>query len=81
MMTTDEILKEFESVYEKCFEIAGGRNGHDGPTAEEILSMVHMVFSRKDAEFEKKLAVEEVEKQKLDAVYGRGYSSDDYAEE
>jgi hypothetical protein len=83
MMTIDEVLEEFGSVYEKCLKMAvsweEGRQSQ--PTAEELLSMMHMVFSRKDAEFEKKMAVEELEKQKLDAVYGRGYSSDDYAEE
>ena len=43
--------------------------------------MVHMVFARKDAEFERKMAMEMSDNQKMEAVYGRGYSSEDYTGE
>lgn len=75
-MNIEETIKEFEAVYSKCAEIAS-KSGFE-PEIGDLLSMAHMVFSRKDAEFERKMATEMAEAQKMEAVYGRGYSSEDY---
>ena len=74
-----EIMDEFDTVYQKAIELASRVSSGD-PTREDILSIAHMILARKDSEFEKAMAVEMAEKEKLEAVYGRGYSSDDYEE-
>ena len=78
-MSVDEIMDEFERVYLRCVSL-DEKNGGSLPSGE-LLSMVHMVFARKDAEFERKMAMEMSDNQKMEAVYGRGYSSEDYTGE
>ncbi len=78
-MDINEIIAEFRVVYERSLDLARSVSS-DAPTREDVLAIVHMTYLRKDSEFDKKMAVEMNEKQKLDAVYGKGYSSDDYQE-
>tara|TARA_B000000609_G_C24139062_1_gene330098 strand:- start:483 stop:722 length:240 start_codon:yes stop_codon:yes gene_type:complete len=79
-MSIDEVLAEFNLVYERSTSLARSVSSNSEPTREDILAIVHMVFARKDSEFERKMALEMAETQKLEAVYGRGYTSDEYSE-
>ena len=76
-MEISEILEEFEIVYERSLKLTRSVS-EETPTREDVLAVVHMIFARKDSEFDKSMAIEMSEKQRLDAVYGKGYSSDDY---
>tara|TARA_Y100001972_G_scaffold129215_1_gene195294 strand:+ start:731 stop:973 length:243 start_codon:yes stop_codon:yes gene_type:complete len=75
----NEVIVEFDTVYQKSMELARMVSSDD-PTREDVLAIAHMILARKDSEFEKAMAIEIAEKEKLEAVYGRGYSNDVYEE-